>query len=348
MAGGACQVRASRCKRTGSSGTLRIADNPLAVDQTLELALRLFPQTREVLVISGTGPEEVQMMASARKSLARFQETSRITFIDDFDADTLPARLAAAPPDTIVLTLRISRDSKGRRLLPPSDYVARLARPRGRRCSAPWSPLRASECIGGGCFGGRPRHHRPGRGAARGGGFPASWPAGKVLELPSEPIFDARQMARWKRPLELLPAEARLINYNPTPYERFKTEIWIGAAVLGLQTLSLIAMLAMLSQNRRQRESLANLEQRWQLALEGSGHGVWDWDIASDQAYYSPEWLDLLGVDGRPADRSSASSGFTPRIAMRSRPCSARISKAAPRASRATIAWHAATAATFG
>ena len=280
---------------------LRIADNPLAVDQTLELALRLFPQTREVLVISGTGPEEVQMMASARKSLARFQETRRITFIDDFDADTLPARLAAAPPDTIVLTLRISRDSKGRRLLPPSDYVARLARASRAPLFCTLEPaLRASECIGGVVSAGVPATIALAEALREVVDSPASWPAGKVLELPSEPIFDARQMARWKRPLELLPAEARLINYNPTPYERFKTEIWIGAAVLGLQTLSLIAMLAMLSQNRRQRESLANLEQRWQLALEGSGHGVWDWDIASDQAYYSPEWLDLLGVDGPP------------------------------------------------
>ena len=91
------------------------------------------------------------MMASARKSLARFQETSRITFIDDFDADTLPARLAAAPPDTIVLTLRISRDSKGRRLLPPSDYVARLARASRAPLFCTLEPaLRASECIGGG------------------------------------------------------------------------------------------------------------------------------------------------------------------------------------------------------
>ncbi len=43
------------------------------------------------------------------------------------------------------------------------------------------------------------------------------------------------------------------------------------------------------------RERLAEFEERWRLATEGSGLGVWDWDAQSNTVYYSPQWKRLLG-----------------------------------------------------
>jgi len=36
-------------------------------------------------------------------------------------------------------------------------------------------------------------------------------------------------------------------------------------------------------------------EFRWKFAVEGSGDGVWDWDITSDEMHYSKRWRELLG-----------------------------------------------------
>lgn len=48
----------------------------------------------------------------------------------------------------------------------------------------------------------------------------------------------------------------------------------------------------------RQRESaLAESEARWKFALEGAGHGVWDWNLQSGQVYRSPCLLEMLGED---------------------------------------------------
>ncbi len=34
---------------------------------------------------------------------------------------------------------------------------------------------------------------------------------------------------------------------------------------------------------------------RWQVALDGAGHGLWDWDIAANRIFRSESWLAMLG-----------------------------------------------------
>ncbi|WP_432453181.1 putative bifunctional diguanylate cyclase/phosphodiesterase [Agarivorans sp. QJM3NY_29] len=45
---------------------------------------------------------------------------------------------------------------------------------------------------------------------------------------------------------------------------------------------------------------LQRSEQRWQFALNGSGDGIWDWNLLSNTVYYSPQWKSMLGYqDGQ-------------------------------------------------
>lgn len=41
--------------------------------------------------------------------------------------------------------------------------------------------------------------------------------------------------------------------------------------------------------------SLRRAETRWKFALEGAGDGLWDWNLISNRAYYSPRWKAMLG-----------------------------------------------------
>ncbi len=48
--------------------------------------------------------------------------------------------------------------------------------------------------------------------------------------------------------------------------------------------------------HRKEMEKALRLsEERWQFALEGSGDGVWDWNILSNDAFFSPQWKAMLG-----------------------------------------------------
>jgi PAS domain S-box-containing protein len=48
---------------------------------------------------------------------------------------------------------------------------------------------------------------------------------------------------------------------------------------------------------RRDAEALVELQSRLQLALAASGTGIWEWRVATDAIYWSPETFALLGVD---------------------------------------------------
>lgn len=49
---------------------------------------------------------------------------------------------------------------------------------------------------------------------------------------------------------------------------------------------------------RKQAEEQLHLgEQRWKLAVEASGDGIWDWDILTNKSFVSSSWRQIIGYD---------------------------------------------------
>ncbi len=49
------------------------------------------------------------------------------------------------------------------------------------------------------------------------------------------------------------------------------------------------------TRRKQSEQALLEAELRWKFALEGSGLGVWDWNIATGEAYFSPLWQTMIG-----------------------------------------------------
>jgi len=56
------------------------------------------------------------------------------------------------------------------------------------------------------------------------------------------------------------------------------------------------AKLASIAIERSQAvQTIEESEARWKFALEGSGDGVWDWNLATDETFYSSRWAEIFG-----------------------------------------------------
>lgn len=65
-----------------------------------------------------------------------------------------------------------------------------------------------------------------------------------------------------------------------------------------IQLIEVAASLAGIAIERKQLDAaLRESEERWKFALEGSGDGVWDWNIRTNDILFSRRWTDMLGFE---------------------------------------------------
>ena len=58
-----------------------------------------------------------------------------------------------------------------------------------------------------------------------------------------------------------------------------------------------IARINTLLSHKRAEESLRESEERYALAVLGANEGLWDWNLKTNQFYYSPRWKSMLGCE---------------------------------------------------
>ena len=128
-------------------------------------------------------------------------------------------------------------------------------------------------------------------------------PAGTVFRLRAgdagRPLLDISHCLQYKN----LEADIKSVLHTREKVEkevRSTDGTWFCLRVIpytneAAEIVGAIIILLDISLRKEAEENLRSGEQRWRAALEATGDGIWEWDIASDKCTLSPAWRKILG-----------------------------------------------------
>jgi two-component system sensor kinase FixL len=214
----------------------------------LDMATRLQPQARRVVVVGGVSDADRAWIRRVSNGVLRHRSQLPVTVLSDLPLATVLERLRALPRDTIVIYTAFFRGPQGRNYV-PRDVAAMVA----AASSAPVYGV-AETYIGTGVVGGAmPSMEAIGRGAATLtlGALQSRDPRAIPLQPPPPIVFraDWRQLRRWGFDEERLPPGTDVQFRRPSLWEHYSTLVIAAVAVLAM----LVSLLTLLLIHRERR-----------------------------------------------------------------------------------------------
>jgi signal transduction histidine kinase len=233
------------------------------VGGTIDVARRLQPGARRMLVIAGVSDLDKRLEQQAREVLSTNAQPGAVEFLSGLPLPQLVARVAAEPADTIILYLAQFRDRDGRPYTPRE-----VLRAISKTSIAPVYGFAETYLSFGAAAGSMESYEDRGRlvgeqvRAALNGGQTA--PGNAVLKAPSRCVADARALQRWSLDERRLP-EGCEIRFADRPW--WRQYFWEIVAVLAVIVGQGLLIAALFFQRRRRRVAEGAVQaQRGELA----------------------------------------------------------------------------------
>jgi PAS domain S-box-containing protein len=265
---------------------------------TLELALRLQPNTRQLVVVTGASYEDRSSEARARRELRPYQDRLRPIFLSGLPMAELLHEVSRLPHDTIVLYLKVYQDGAGQ-FFYPRDVAKKLSDASSAPVYGIYDTYLDHGIVGGymGTFAAMGREvarlalrilagERPTMDQLGVGGASANY-------------VNWLQLRRWGLDESRLPPGTIVRFKEPSPWPEYR---WQIVAVFGLIAIQSFLVIALLVQNRRRRnaeESVRESETRMALAAESAKLGLWHWDGSSGEFWTTDICRQIMGHASR-------------------------------------------------
>jgi len=263
--------------------------------KTLDLAERLQPHARNLVVISGASGFDREWLEDARREIEPRAGRYNTRYLTGLPYDDLLREVSVLPHDTIVLLVPVFVDGSGQPRVPP-DVAGDVTNASSAPVYAPIATFFGQGIVGGfmGSF------------AAQGGAAadlavevlsgkdPATLPA--QTKPPHTYRVDARQLARWGLSEANVPPGAVVLFKQPTLWEQHRNAVLAAVAAFGLQT-AVVAILLVQIRKRRQAElSLKDSEDRLAFAAASTNIGIWRLDAATNNLWATDHCRSMFGL----------------------------------------------------
>jgi PAS domain S-box-containing protein len=269
---------------------------PDGVIPTLEMMLRLHPDTRQVAVVSGSGPRDRQLSDVCRQEISTFGNGIAFTWLTNLSMEDLRDELSHLPDHTVVLYLTMFQDAAQTTFTPREalDLFAPASRAPIYGCYDTY--------LGHGIVGGSMVTFEDiGRKAAQ---LSLRILAGEDVQAASRsesyqpvPTFDWNQLRRWKISERRL-APGSIVRFKePTFWEKHYPIIVAAFAVCLLEALLIMALLVQLRRRRLAEAALRESDRRLSLAADAGNLGIWVRDLVRDEIWATEKWRELFGFE---------------------------------------------------
>ncbi len=267
--------------QTLSPTYVRVMNVPWRVDPagTLDVALDLFPETRQVFVVTGANDHILPFLDEAKKAFGPWEGKLNFEYSNEMTYEETLRRVASLPKNTIVIYSPFFSDTTGRSFIPAEVAV--------KVFKAANSPVFATleEYLGSGIVGGSLLWTEDiGKNAAK---IALDYLSGQ-LKL-TEPVttfttsywvaFDWRELTRWKVDHLPRPKDSIVINRPQTLWGQHKTLV-IATMISILFLTALLIALSLL--NRRlqwAKDEAIESEERFRVMIEHAPEAIILYDM---------------------------------------------------------------------
>ena len=264
---------------------------------TLDLALQLQPDTRQIVFVGGAAEFNRYWEQEARQELRELEGRAPIKYLTGLPMDELQKELPRLPPRTLILYLHIFKDGAGN-TFNPTESLSLVA----QKANAPIY-IFFDQYLGYGAVGGHVySFERHGAKAAQlglrvlAGEKPADIPI--LNEGTSVTMVDWRQLRRWGISEDRLPPGSVIQFRELSFWDHYKWRIIGVVSLCVVEGLLIFALLTQRARRRRVEEALRDNEERLKLALSAANMDAWDWRIDTGELKLSDEMRQIFGFAG--------------------------------------------------
>jgi signal transduction histidine kinase len=248
-------------------GDAPLEDNETAVavdnefSRNIETVLQLLPQTRQVVMVMGSGQLGQFWHRELENQFRRFHDRLTFVWFDDLSLPDILRRCASLPDKSAIFYVTFGTDAAGAAYA-DERVIANLHAAANAPLFAPFTVYLGAGAVGGSLLAVDDLSRRTADVAVRllNGAAPSSIKS--PLQRPGQSIFDWRELQRWGIPESRLPPGSIVRFRAPSLWSAYRGTVLTALGALAVQSLLIVGLLY----ERRARQR-AEMEGRRHLSL---------------------------------------------------------------------------------